>query len=105
MISSGIYVYLSLGLKVLNKISDIIRKHMNKYGAVEILMSALQPVEMWKKTGRDKDLEEVMFRFKDRREKELCLGPTHEEEITEIVKRFINSYKDLPLILYQIQVK
>jgi len=105
MISSGIYVYLSLGLKVLNKISDIIRKHMNKYGAVEILMSALQPIEMWKKTGRDKDLEEVMFRFKDRREKELCLGPTHEEEITEIVKRFINSYKDLPLILYQIQVK
>ncbi|OQX88491.1 MAG: proline--tRNA ligase [Candidatus Omnitrophica bacterium 4484_70.2] len=105
MVCSGIYVYLSLGLKVLNKISDIIRKHMNKNGGIEILMSALQPVEMWKKTGRDKDLEEVMFKFEDRKGRKLCLGPTHEEEVTEIAKRFVNSYKDLPLILYQIQAK
>jgi len=105
MVCSGIYTYLSLGLKVLNKISDIIRHHMNKNGGIEILMSALQPVEMWKKTGRDKDLEEVMFKFEDRKGKKLCLGPTHEEEVTEIAKRFVNSYKDLPLILYQIQTK
>jgi prolyl-tRNA synthetase len=68
-------------------------------------MTHLQPIEIWKKTGRDKDLAEVMFRFKDRKEKQLCLGPTHEEEITEIVRRYINSYQQLPFILYQIQTK
>ncbi len=105
MVSSGIYAYLPLGYKILRKIENIIRKRMNEEGAVELFMSALQPIEIWKQTGRDKTLEEVMLKFKDRRERELCLGPTHEEEITEIAKRFILSYKQMPLILYQIQTK
>jgi prolyl-tRNA synthetase len=105
MVSSGIYVYLPLGWRVLDKINNIIRKHMNSKGAQELFMTHLQPLEIWKKTGRDQDLAEVMFRFKDRKEKQLCLGPTHEEEITEIVRRYINSYQQLPIILYQIQTK
>ncbi|OPX30327.1 MAG: hypothetical protein B1H08_02030 [Candidatus Omnitrophica bacterium 4484_171] len=105
MISSGIYTYLPLGLIILRKIENIIRRRMNEEGAVELLMSALQPLEIWQQTGRDETLKEVMLKVKDRRKRELCLGPTHEEEITEIAKRFILSYKQMPLILYQIQTK
>jgi prolyl-tRNA synthetase len=105
MVSSGIYSYLPLGRRVLTKISDIIRFHMNSAGAQELTMTALQPMEIWQKTGRDKTLAEVMFRFKDRKERSLCLGPTHEEEITEIVSKYVSSYKHLPIILYQIQTK
>ena len=105
MVSSGIYSYLPLGLRVLNRVSDIIRKHMDNSGADELIMSALQPIDIWQKTGRDKDLSEVMLRFKDRKDRDLCLGPTHEEEITEIVRSKVVSYKQLPLILYQIQTK
>lgn len=105
MASSGIYSYLPLGLRILNKISNIIRKHMNAEGAAELFMSHLQPMEIWQKTGRDKDLSEVMIKFKDRKGRDLCLGPTHEEEITEIAKRYLSSYKQLPVILYQIQSK
>lgn len=105
MVSSGIYSYLPLGYRVLDKINSVIRKHMNSKGAQELLMSALQPIELWQKTGRDKDLAEVMFRFKDRKGRDICLGPTHEEEITEIVRKQVSSYKQLPVILYQIQAK
>jgi len=105
MVSSGIYAYLPLGWRVLSRISRIIRKHMDAQGAQELFMSALQPIEIWEKTGRDKVLEGVMFKFKDRKDRLLCLGPTHEEEITEIVHRFICSHKQLPCILYQIQTK
>ncbi|MFH1519170.1 MAG: proline--tRNA ligase [Candidatus Omnitrophota bacterium] len=105
MVSSGIYSYLPLGWRVLDNINNLIRKHMDSTGAQELFMSALQPIEIWQKTGRDKDLEEVMFRFKDRKNRTLCLGPTHEEEITEIVRRSISSYKQLPFTLYQIQTK
>ena len=105
MVSSGIYSYLPLGYRVLNNINKVIRKHMDSQGAQELFMSALQPIEIWQKTGRDKDLEEVMFKFKDRKNKVLCLGPTHEEEVTEIVKRYVFSYKQLPFTLYQIQTK
>ncbi|MFH1767995.1 MAG: proline--tRNA ligase [Candidatus Omnitrophota bacterium] len=105
MYSAGIYAYLPLGLRVLSKIEDIIRKRMNEHGACELFMPALQPLEIWKQTGRDKVLEDVMFTFKDRKGRILCLGPTHEEAVTEIVKRFVTSYKQLPLILYQIQTK
>lgn len=105
MVSSGIYSYLPLGWRVLAKINELIRKNMNTAGAQEIFMSALQPIEIWQKTGRDKDLAEVMFTFKDRKNRLLCLGPTHEEEITEIVKRAVSSYKQLPVTLYQIQTK
>lgn len=105
MVSSGIYSYLPLGVRVLGKINAIIRKHMNAAGAQELFMSALQPIEIWQKTGRDKDLKEVMFTFEDRKQRKLCLGPTHEEEITEIVRRFVFSHKQMPFILYQIQTK
>lgn len=105
MVSSGIYSYLPLGLRVLNNINSIIRKHMDDKNAQELLMSAVQPMELWQKTGRDKVLEEVMFKFKDRKQKQLCLAPTHEEAITEIVRRCVFSHKQLPLILYQIQTK
>ncbi|MDD3296909.1 MAG: proline--tRNA ligase [Candidatus Omnitrophica bacterium] len=105
MVSSGIYSYLPLAWRVLSNVNNIIRKHMNSSGGQEILMSALQPLEMWQKTGRDKDLAEIMFTFKDRKQRQLCLGPTHEEAVTDIAKRFVSSYKQLPFILYQIQTK
>jgi len=105
MVSSGIYSYLPLGWRVLNNINNIIRKHMDAAGAQELFMSALQPMEIWQKTGRDQDLKEVMFVFDDRKQRKLCLGPTHEEEITEIARRFVFSHKQLPFILYQIQTK
>lgn len=105
MLSSGIYSYLPLGWRVLKRISDIIRKYMDMEGAQELIMSSLQPIEIWEKTGRDKDLEEVMFKFKDRKERTLCLGPTHEEVITEIARKHISSYKQMPFTLYQIQTK
>lgn len=105
MYSAGIYAYLPLGFRLLHRIEDIIRKNMNKQGASELFMTALQPLEMWKQTGRDEVLNEVMLKIKDRRGRNLCLGPTHEEAITEIVKRHVVSYKQLPLTLYQIQEK
>ncbi|MBN3039595.1 MAG: proline--tRNA ligase [Candidatus Omnitrophica bacterium] len=105
MVSSGIYAYLPLGYRVLNNINRIIRKYMDKAGAQELFMSALQPIDIWQKTGRDKDLKDVMFTFEDRKKRKLCLGPTHEEEITEIARRFLFSHKQLPCTLYQIQTK
>lgn len=105
LVSSGVYAYLPLGYRVLNKINNLIRRNMDAQGAQEILMSVLQPLEIWAKTGRDQDLKEVMFRLKDRKRRQLCLGPTHEEEITEIVRHYVSSHRQLPLILYQIQTK
>ncbi len=102
---SGAYSYLPLGLKVLQKISDIIREEMNSKGAQEVLLPAMHPTELWKKTGRYELLGQVLIKFKDRHNKELVLGPTHEEIITDLVANNIKSYKDLPLILYQIQTK
>jgi prolyl-tRNA synthetase len=102
---SGVYSYLPLGLKVLNNIQGIIRQEMNSTGAVELLLPALQPQELWIRSGRDKDIGEVMVRFTDRRGRNVCLGPTHEEVITDLVKNHVTSYKQLPLILYQIQTK
>lgn len=104
-VASGIYAYLPLGWKVLDNLCNIIRKYMNSKGAEELFLTALQPLSLWKVTGRDKVLDEVMFKFKDRKQRELCLGPTHEEEITEIAKKFISSYRQMPVILYQIQTK
>ena len=105
MLMAGAYSYLPLGLKVLDNIEQIIRQEMNACGANELLLPALQPLELWQKTGRDKDLGQVMFKFQDRRERNLCLGPTHEEAITDLVKNHVSSYKQLPLVLYQIQTK
>jgi prolyl-tRNA synthetase len=105
MLMAGAYTYLPLGLRVLEKIQRIIRQEMNACGASELLLPALHPLELWQKTGRDQDLGEVMFKFKDRRGRDVSLGPTHEEVITDLVKNNIVSYRQLPLVLYQIQTK
>jgi len=105
MLMGGVYSYLPLGLKVLNNIQKIIRQEMDASGAVELLLPALQPQELWIKTGRDKDIGDVMIRLIDRRGRNICLGPTHEEVITDLIKTHISSYRQLPLILYQIQTK
>ncbi len=103
--TSGVYSYLPLGWRVLNKIENIIRAEMNKAGALEVLLPALHPSEIWEKSGRNKTLKEVLFSFKSQRGKNFVLGPTHEEVITDLVANNVKSYKQLPLILYQIQTK
>ena len=105
MLMAGAYSYLPLGLRVLENIQKIIVEEMNSCFGAQVLLPALQPLELWQRSGRDKDIGEVMFRFNDRRGRKLCLGPTHEEIITELIKNHISSYKQLPLILYQIQTK
>ncbi len=105
MLVAGVYLYLPLGLRVLRRIESIIREEMDASGAHEVLLSALQPVELWQESGRDELIGEVMIRFTDRRGRRLALGPTHEEVITYLAKQDIRSYRDLPVILYQIQTK
>lgn len=105
MLSAGVYLYLPLGLRVLDNIMEIIREEMNAKGACEVLLSALQPVELWRASGRDELMGQTMIRYKDRRDRDMALGPTHEEVITYLAKMDINSYRDLPVILYQIQTK
>jgi len=103
--TSGIYTWLPLGLKVLKKIESIVRKVHDEYGCQEILMPTIQQSDIWKKSGRYKDYGPEMLKFLDRNKKELLYGPTNEELITNIFKCYINSYKDLPKNLYQIQWK
>ncbi len=105
MLVAGVYSYLPLGLKALSKIENIIREEMNSVGCQELLLPSLQPVELWQKTGRDELLGETMIRFTDRRGRKLCLGPTHEEVVTDLAANFVKSYRDLPFVLYQIQTK
>jgi prolyl-tRNA synthetase len=105
MLTSGVYSYLPLGLRVLRKIENIIREEMDAAGAQELFLPVLQPIELWKTTGRDDVLKDVMIRFQDKRGREICLGPTHEEVITELVKNYVQSYRQLPITLYQIQTK
>lgn len=105
MLIAGVYSYLPLGYAVLSKIEDIIRQEMNATGAQELLLPGLQPLELWQKTGRDEVMGETMFRFADRRGRKLCLGPTHEEVVTDLAANYIKSYRDLPFVLYQIQTK
>ncbi|MBI4744411.1 MAG: proline--tRNA ligase [Actinobacteria bacterium] len=104
-VASGIYSYLPLGFKVLNKVINIVREEMDKAGAEELLMSALQPAEIWQKSGRWAEYGPEMMRLKDRGNRDFCLGPTHEELITTIVMNEMLSYRQLPVTLYQIQVK
>ncbi len=105
MLIAGVYLYLPLGLRVLRNIERIIREEMNASGAHEVLLSALQPIELWQESGRDEVIGDVMIRFTDRRGRNLSLGPTHEEIITFLARQDIRSYRDLPVILYQIQTK
>ncbi|MCM8763812.1 MAG: proline--tRNA ligase [Candidatus Omnitrophica bacterium] len=102
---SGVYSYLPLGLKVLHKVSNIIREEMNKAGAIEILMPALQPASLWKESKRYGKMGKDMIVFKDRHNREMLLGPTHEEIISDIVRKYLRSWKNLPVMLYQIQTK
>ena len=102
-LGAGIYSYLPLGLRVLQRIESIVRQEMNAAGAIELLMPALQPIEIWRETGRD--AMDVLFRLDDQKGSELALGPTHEEVVTDIVRDTVASYKQLPLTLYQIQTK
>lgn len=105
MLAAGIYTFLPLGLRVLKKIEQIVREEMDKAGAQEILMPALQPAELWKESGRYGVYGPELIRLKDRHNREFALGPTHEEVITALVRNEINSYRRLPIILYQIQSK
>ncbi|MCK5580523.1 MAG: proline--tRNA ligase [Candidatus Omnitrophica bacterium] len=105
MLTSGVYSYLPLGLRVLRRIENIIRQEMNNAQAQELFLPCLQPIEVWQKTGRDKVMEDIMIRFEDNRGRKMCLGPTHEEIITELVRNYVQSYRQLPVTLYQIQTK
>jgi len=102
---AGAYALLPLGLRVLTKIEMIIREEMNKINGQEILMNVLQPKELWEETGRWDSAVDVFYKLTDSRGKELNLAPTHEEEVTDIVRKNIKSYKELPLALYQMQTK
>ena len=102
---SGVYNYLPMGKRVLNKIENIIRRNMDEAGSLEILSSAIQPKELWESSGRWSKYGPELMRFKDRHEREFCLGPTHEEVFTDLIKNEIKSYKNLPLNIYQIQTK
>ncbi len=102
---SGVYTYLPLGYRVIRKVEQICREEMDNSGSQEFLLSALQPREIWEASGRWKDFGPEMWRLKDRNEREFCLGPTHEEYFTTVIKDEIKSYKQLPLNIYQIQTK
>lgn len=101
----GIYSWLPLGLKVLRKVEAIVREEMDRAGALELLMPGVQPGDLWRESGRWKDYGPELLRFLDRHDRDYCLGPTHEEVITDLVRREVTSYKQLPLNVYQIQTK
>jgi len=104
-VAAGVYSYLPLAWRVLRKIENIIRDEMDKAGGQELRMPALQPLELWQESGRDLAFGKSLFTFSDRRERKLTLGPTHEEVITKMVSHNVQSYRDLPLLLYHIQTK
>ncbi|HHZ17443.1 MAG TPA: proline--tRNA ligase [Peptococcaceae bacterium] len=103
--SSGIYTYLPLGMRVIQKIEAIVREEMNKAGGQEILMPIVQAAELWRESGRWDVYGKELFRLRDRHDREFCLGPTHEEVVTDIARTNVYSYRQLPLMLYQIQNK
>ena len=102
---SGVYGFMPLGNRVLRKVENIIREEMDRAGGQEILMSAIQPAELWKESGRWSAYGPEMWRLKDRNDREFCLGPTHEEIFTDIIRNEVSSYRQLPVNLYQIQTK
>jgi prolyl-tRNA synthetase len=104
-VAAGIYTYLPLGLRVIRKIESIVRDEMNRAGAQEVLMPIASPAELWQETGRWNFYGKELLRFKDRHERDFCLGPTHEEVITDLIRREVRSYRQLPLNCYQIQTK
>ncbi|MCL5072534.1 MAG: proline--tRNA ligase, partial [Actinobacteria bacterium] len=104
-VASGVYAFLPLGYKILKKIENIVREEMNNANAIEIFMPVMQPAEIWQESNRWNEYGPEMFKLVDRNERDFCLGPTHEELITTMASADIYSYKDLPVNLYQIQVK
>ncbi|MBI3798955.1 MAG: proline--tRNA ligase [Deltaproteobacteria bacterium] len=104
-VARGIYDFLPLGLRAVRKVEAIVREEMNRAGAQEILMPAICPAELWQESGRWEHYGKELLRIKDRHERDFCFGPTHEEIVTDIVRRELHSYRDLPLNLYQIQTK
>ena len=104
-VSSGIYTWLPLGLKVLRKIENIVREEMDQSGAQEVLMPMVHPKELWEETKRWEKMGPELLRIKDRHDRDFCLGPTHEEVISDLVRNNVKSYKELPLNIYQIQTK
>ena len=104
-VAAGLYSLLPLGDRVAKKIKRIIREELNSIGGLEITMPVVNPAELWKKTRRYFDIGEELIRFKDRRDREFVLAMTHEEVVTDIAKQFLRSYRDLPVMLYQIQTK
>lgn len=104
-LAAGLYTWLPSGLRVLNKIADVVRDEMNKAGAVEVLMPVVQPADLWEESGRWEEYGPELLRIKDRNQRDFVLGPTHEEVITALVRNEISSYKQLPINLYQIQTK
>lgn len=103
--ASGMYTWLPNGIRVLRKVEAIVREEMNKAGAIEVLMPMVQPAELWQESGRWEKMDAELLRFKDRHQRDFVLGPTHEEVITDLVRKEVSSYKQLPLNLYQIQTK
>ena len=104
-LTSGIYSFLPLGLRALNKVAAIVREEMNRSGAQEVLLPMVQPADLWKETGRWEFYGKELLRLKDRKDSDFCLGPTHEEVITDLVRHEVRSYRQLPLNLYQVQTK
>ncbi len=104
-LASGLYTWMPLGLRVLRKVEAAVREEMNRSGAIELLMPAVQPAELWQETGRWDVFGPQMLKIKDRHNNQFCFGPTHEEVITDIARREVNSYRQLPLNFYQIQTK
>ncbi len=104
-LAAGIYTWLPLGLRTLRKVEAIVREEMNRAGAQEVLMPAVQPAELWQESGRWDQYGPELLRFKDRHQREFCFGPTHEEIITDLIRREIKSYRQLPANFYQIQMK
>jgi prolyl-tRNA synthetase len=103
--AAGIYAFLPLGFRVLQKVCDIVREEQNRSGAIELLMPTIQPAELWRESGRYDDYGKEMLRITDRHEREMLYGPTNEEMVTAIFRAYVRSYKDLPLNLYHIQWK
>ena len=104
-LAAGLYTWLPLGLRVLRKVEAVVREEMDRAGAQEVLMPAVQPAELWRESGRWDEMGDEMLRFKDRHDRDFCFGPTHEEVITDLIRNEIRSYKQLPATFYQIQTK
>ncbi len=104
-LASGLFTWMPLGLRVMRKVEKVVRREMNKAGALEIVMPAVQPAELWQESGRWDEYGPLLLRIRDRHDREYCFGPTHEEVITDLARREVKSYKQLPVNFYQIQTK